>query len=248
MKAKLIAAAAAALLTSTIANAAEINLLASGAMREALLELMPQFEKASEHKIKVTWAGTLDINKRLNAGETFDLVIMAANGINAHVKTGALATGSQTDLVKSGIGVAVKAGAPRPDVSSGEAVKKALLAAKTVGYSTGPSGVYMQGLFQKMGIADQIKAKGKQTPTGVLVATIVASGDAELGFQQVSELVHEKGIDFIGPLPADIQHITVFSAAVPSKAAQPDAAKALEKFLTAPAQAPAIKKHGLDPA
>lgn len=247
MKAKLIVAAAGALLTSSVVDAAEINVLASNAIKEAYLELAPQFEKASGHTVKTTWAGTVDINRRMAAGETFDLVIMAGNSLDRLIKDGKIVAGSRVDLVKSGVGIAVKTGAPKPDVSSGDAVKKALLAAKSVGYSTGPSGVYLQGLFEKMGIADQVKAKARQTPPGTPVATVIRSGEAEIGFQQVSELIHEKGIDYIGPLPADIQTITVFSGGIHSGAKQPEAAKALVKFLTAPAAAPTIRKHGLEP-
>ena len=168
--------------------------------------------------------------------------------MDAFAKDGKIVAGSKVDLVKSSVGVAVKAGAPKPDLSSGDAVKKALLAAKSVGYSQGPSGVYMQSLFEKMGIADEIKAKAKVTPPGVPVATLVRSGEAEIGFQQVSELIHEVGIDYLGPIPADIQNITVFSSGVHAQSKEPTAAKALQKFLTAPAAAPVIKKHGLERA
>jgi molybdate transport system substrate-binding protein len=141
----------------------------------------------------------------------------------------------------------VRTGAPKPDISSGDALKKTLLSAKSIGLSTGPSGVYVAGLFQRMGIADEIKPKLKQVPPGVPVGTIIASGEAEIGFQQVSELIHVAGIDYIGPLPADVQHITVFSGGIHVGTKQPDAAKALVKFITAPAAVPVIKKHGLEP-
>ena len=245
MKAALIAAAA--LFVAGNASAAEVKVLASNAIKEAYLELAPQFEKASGHKVATTWAGTVDIQKRMAAGEVFDLVIMAGNALDVLIKDGKIATGSRVDLVKSGVGVAVKAGAPKPDIGSSDAVKKALLAAKSVGFSTGPSGVYLQSMFQKMGIADEVKAKAKQTPPGVPVATLIRSGEAEIGFQQVSELVHETGIAYIGPLPAEIQNITVFSGGIHSGANEADAAKALVKFITAPAAAPVIKKHGLEP-
>ncbi len=123
--------------------------------------------------------------------------------------------GSRIDLANSGVGMAVKAGAPRPDISSSEAVRKALLSATTVAYSTGTSGIYVQRLFDRLGIAEQMKAKSKQTTPGVRVAQYLASGEADLGFQQVSELVHETGIDFLGPLPADIQNVTIYSSGVP---------------------------------
>ncbi len=245
MKAALIAAAA--LFVAGNACAAEVKVLASNAIKEAYLELAPQFEKASGHKVVTTWAGTVDINKRMAAGEVFDLVIMAGNALDVLIKDGKIAAGSRVDLVKSGVGVAVKAGAPKPDIASSDAVKKALLDAKSVGMSTGPSGVYLQSMFVKLGIADQAKAKTRQTAPGVPVASLIRSGDAEIGFQQVSELIHESGISYIGPLPADIQSITVFSGGIHSGAKQADAAKALVKFITAPAAVPVIKKHGLEP-
>jgi molybdate transport system substrate-binding protein len=247
MKIAVIAIGAASLLLSQAASAAEIKVLASGAIKEAYLELIPQFEKASEHKVATTWAGTVDIKKRMAAGEVYDLVIVASPELDAFIREGKMVAGSRADLVRSGVGVAVRAGAPKPDIGSADALKKALLAAKSIGYSTGPSGVYLASLFERMGIADQVKPKLKQTQPGVLVGSIIASGEAEIGFQQVSELIHVPGIDFIGPLPADVQKITVFSAGIHSGAKEPEAAKALVKFLTAPAAVPVFKKHGLEP-
>jgi molybdate transport system substrate-binding protein len=141
----------------------------------------------------------------------------------------------------------VKSGARKPDISSGEAVKRAVLAARGIAYSTGPSGIYLMGLFQRMGIAESIQSKVKQVQ-GEPAGGVVARGEAEIAFQQVSELLPVPGTDFVGPLPADIQQITVFSAGLHVKATQPDAAKALVKFLTAPAAAPAIRKKGMEPA
>jgi molybdate transport system substrate-binding protein len=245
-KMNLVAAAACGLLLSGMAEAAEIKLLASGAVKEATLELIPQFEKVSGDKVAVTWVGTVDIKKKIAAGEIFDLVIVAAPEIDAFAKDGKITAGTKVDLVRSSVGVAVKAGAPKPDVSSADAVKKALLAAKSVGYSQGPSGVYLVSLFEKMGIAAEIKAKAKVTTPGVPVATLIRSGEAEIGFQQVSELIHEAGIDFLGPIPAEIQSVTVFSSAVPAGSKEQIGARALQKFLAAPAATPTIKKHGLE--
>jgi molybdate transport system substrate-binding protein len=239
--------AAGVLLFAGAATAAEIKVLSSNAIKEAYLELVPGFERATEHKVATTWAGTVEIMKRMQAGETFDLIIMAGPSLDELVKLGKIVPGSRVDLVKSGVGVAVRAGAPKPDISSSDAVKKAVLAARSIGFTTGPSGVYLAGLFQRMGIADEIKPKLKQVPPGVPVGTIIASGEAEIGFQQVSELIHVAGIDYLGPLPADIQRITVFSGGIHTGAKQADAAKGLVKFLTAPAAVPVIKKHGLEP-
>jgi molybdate transport system substrate-binding protein len=247
MKAAFAVAAACGLWLAGAVEAAEIRVLSSNAAKEAYIELFPQFEKASGHKIVITWAGTNDIKKRIAAGEIYDLIVIASPEMDAFIKDGKVVAGSKADLVKSGVGVAVKAGAPKPDFSSAEALKKTLIAAKSVGYSQGPSGVYMVSLFDKMGIADQVKAKAKVVTPGVPVATVVRSGEAEIGFQQVSELIHEKGIDFLGPLPAEIQRITTFSGGIPTQAKEPAAAKALQSFLTAPERADDLKKHGLSP-
>ncbi len=247
MKSCLITAAASVVLFSTMANAAEIRVLSSNAIKEAYLELVPRFEKATEHKVATTWAPTVDIMRRMAAGETFDLVIMSAEGIDRLTKDGKLVSGSRVDLVKSGIGIAVRQGATKPDVSSSEAVKKALLAAKSIGYSTGPSGVYLGKLFERLGVADEIKQKVKVVTPGVPVGTMVASGEAEIGFQQISELLPVAGIAYLGPLPTDIQHTTVFAGALHTGATHTEAAKALVKFLTAPAAVPVIKAKGLEP-
>jgi molybdate transport system substrate-binding protein len=143
--------------------------------------------------------------------------------------------------------VAVRKGAPKPDISTVDALKKTLLAAKSIGYSTGPSGVYVLAMFQKLGIATEVTPKLKQTPTGVFVGSIVASGEVELGFQQVSELMHFPGLDYVGPLPAEVQLVTVFSSGIQTGAKEVDATKALVKFLTAPAAASAYTKRGLEP-
>lgn len=176
-----------------------------------------------------------------------DIVLIAAPNIDSLISEGRLVAGSRADVAKSGIGVAVRTGLPKPDISSGEAVKKAVLAAKSVAYSSGPSGFYLADLFKKMGIAEQIRDKVKQTPSGIQVGEVVARGEADLGFQQVSELLHVKGIDYLGPLPADIQHITVFSVGLHTAAAAPDAAKALVKFLIGSEAGPIIRKIGMEP-
>jgi molybdate transport system substrate-binding protein len=239
---------AASFLIAGSIDAAEIRVLSTQATEEAYRELVPQFEQASGHKVTTIFTGTLDANKRLAAGESYDLLIMSAPSIDEHVKAGKVAAGSRVDLAKSGVGVGVKAGAPKPDISTTEALKKTLLAARSIGYSTGPSGVYVIGLFQRMGIADEIKPKLKQTPTGVFVGSIIASGEAEIGFQQVSELSHFAGVDYIGPLPAEVQQFTTFSSGILAGAKEADAARQLVKFITAPAAGSAFKKRGMEPS
>ncbi len=230
----------------SMAQAGEITVMASAAFNEAYQVLVPAFEKASGHKVTTIHAPSVDMMTRLKGGETVDIVIMAAPAIDELITDGRIVPGSRADLAKSGVGVAVRAGAPKPDISSADALKRALLAAKSVAYSTGPSGVYLAGLFERMGIADELKPRIKQLK-GIPVGEVVARGDADIGFQQVSELLPIKGIDYIGSLPAEIQQITVFSAGLHAKAGNPDAAKALVKFLTAPEAAPIIRKTGMEP-
>jgi molybdate transport system substrate-binding protein len=223
-----------------------IDVLSSIATKEAYLKLVPLFERESGHTVNTTWAGTVDIMKRMAAGETHDLIIMSAPEMDELIRQGKVRPGSRVDIATSGIGVAVRAGAPRPDISSAEALKRTLLAAKTVGYTSGPSGVYMGQLIERMGIASEIKPKFRSVPSGGTIGTIVASGDCEIGFQQVSELVHIKGVDMIGPLPAEVQRVTVFSTGIHAGAKRPDAAKALVRFLTAAPAHAVIKAAGLE--
>jgi molybdate transport system substrate-binding protein len=248
MKTASIAAMAGALLLSVMANAAEIKVVSTQATQEAYLELVAQFEKTSGHKVTTVFTGTLNVQKRLADGEPYDLIIMAGPAIDDQIKLGKAAAGSRVDFAKSGTGLAVRKGAPKPDISSADALKKTLLKAKSIGYSTGPSGLYMLSVFEKLGIADQVKGKLKQTSSGVFVGTLIATGETEIGFQQISELVHFEGIDYVGPLPGELQRMTVFSTAIHAGARQAAAAKALVKFITAPPAAPVIRKHGLEPA
>ena len=241
-------AAIVGLLMRAEATAAEIKVLGSPASREAFDELIPAFESATGHKVVVTWSGTKNIKKQIAAGEVYDIVVVAKPELDEMVKEGRIVPTSVTDVVKSRVGAAVRAGHPKPDIGSADALKKTLLSVGSIGYSSGPSGDHMAELFKRMGIADQIKGKLKQTPPGVRVATVIVSGEVELGFQQVSELTHEPGIDYIGPLPDEAQKITVFSGGIHTKASDPQAASAFLKHVTSPAAVPVIRKHGLDPA
>jgi molybdate transport system substrate-binding protein len=246
MSARSIIAVAASLLLPSTAQAAEIKLLASSAIKFAYFELIPQFEATTGHKVTAAWSSTPDIQKRIAGGEAADLVILGSNGAQELIKQGKLA-GARVDFAKSGVGVAVRAGAPKPDISSADAVKKAVLAAKSVAYSAGASGIYLVGMFQKMGIAEEVKSKTATVKRGEPVGDVVARGDAEIGFQQVSELIPVKGIQYLGPLPAEIQNITVFAGGVHTGAKEADAAAALVKFLTAPGARATLEKHGLEP-
>jgi len=221
--------------------------LSTQATEDTYRELVPQFEKATGHKVATIFTGTLDAQKRLAAGENYDMIIMASPAIDAQIKAGKVVSGSRVDLAKSGVGAAVPKGAPKPDISTTEALKKTLLAAKSIGYSTGPSGVYMISLFEKLGLMDQVKPKLKQTPTGVFVGTIIANREVEVGFQQVSEVGNFPGVDYIGPLPADVQQMTVFSSGIVVDAKEAEPARTLVKFLTTPEAGAAFRKRGMEP-
>jgi molybdate transport system substrate-binding protein len=231
-------------MTTTGTGAAEIKVICSGAMRPALEELAPQFERASGHKLAISFAGTNVIRDRVQAGEAVDVIILAASAVDALLREGKLA--SKVDLVRSGVGVGVRAGAPRPDLSSAEAFKRTLLAAKSFSRSEGPSGVYIAALLERMGIAEAMKAK-TVVVRGRLVGDALVKGEADIGVQQVSELKSVPGVDVL-PVPAEIQHITVFAAGLSAAAKASDAVQALIEFLTSPAAAPVIKAKGLEPA
>jgi molybdate transport system substrate-binding protein len=247
MKSKLVIAVAVSLFVSGIASAAEIKVLASGATKEVIDEVLPAFEKTSGHKVTIAFTGTANIKKRIAAGEVYDLVIVGGPVIDAFIQQGKIAPGTRTDLMKSGVGVAVRAGASKPDIGSSEALKRTLLTAKSIGYSSGPSGDHVVNLIERMGIADQVKPKMKQVPSGSRIGTMIESGEAEIGFQQISELIHEKGIDYLGPLPLEAQKITVLSAGLHTGAKEPEAANALVRALTVPEAATVIKAHGMEP-
>jgi molybdate transport system substrate-binding protein len=235
-------------ITVSQAHADEIRVISSAAMKEAFLDLMPAFEKASGHKVTMVWAGGVDIVRRVREGELADAVVLARPAVEALIKDGKIAPDGRVDLARSGVGVAVRAGASRPDISSAEALKRTLLAAKSIGYSSGPSGAYISALLVRMGIAEQVKDRVFQTKPGNPVGNYVARGEVEIGFQQVGELMPIAGIDLLGPLPAEIQEITVFSIGMHNAAKAPAATRELMKFLTSPEVAPVLRRKGLDPA
>jgi molybdate transport system substrate-binding protein len=230
-----------------IANAAELRVIGSPGTREPYTLLLPGFEKATGNKVVTVWGGVNEVAKRVGEGETADVVMLPAPQIDGLIKQGKLIPETRVNVATSGVGVAIRAGAPKIDISSAEGIKKALIAAKTIAYSAGPSGVHIENLIKKWGLADQLKSKIVPPRPNVPIGVIVASGDADIGFQQVSELLPVKGIDYLGPLPPDIQEVTVFSAGVHKAATAPDAGRALLKFLTAPEAAPIIKKTGMEP-
>ena len=184
----------------------------------------------------------------MQAGEPFDVVVLASDAIDKLLAAGHLVAGSEVDLARSGVAVAVRAGAPRPEIGSEDALRRAVLAARTIGNSTGPSGVALATLFERWGIAERIRDRIVTPPPGVPVGALVARGEVELGFQQLSELIHVEGIDVLGPLPPAIQIVTTFSAAVGARARQPDAARALLAFMASPAATDAKRRQGMEPA
>jgi molybdate transport system substrate-binding protein len=234
-------------------SADEIKVVTSGGFTAAYLELVPQYESATHNKLSAEFGPSMGtahnaIPVRLERGEKIDVVIMAAPALQDLIKHGKVRADSRVDLIKSYIGMAVKAGAPKPDISTVDALKQTLLNAKSIAYSDSASGVYLSTeLFPKLGIADQIKNKSKKIEADP-VGGVVATGEFEIGFQQISELKPVKGIDIVGPLPAGAQQITVFAAGIPITATHPDAAKALIEWLASPAAYPAIRKSGVEPA
>ncbi|MDB5810460.1 MAG: transporter substrate-binding protein [Betaproteobacteria bacterium] len=225
----------------------EIQVMSSAAIKAAYLELVPQFERTSGHKVATRWIPGVDLLKRVKEGEASDLVIMQAKDIEELIAADRIVPGSRVDLATSAVGIAVKAGAPRPDISSADAVRRALLAAKAISFSTGPSGVYMLELFEKLGIANEMKAKSRQIK-GEPSGAAAARGETELAFQQVSELLPVPGIDLIGSLPAEIQRITTFCAGMQKSARELVAAREWLAFIKSPAAADAIRKSGMEPA
>jgi len=242
-----------ALLTFAVVLPPQIKVVTSGGFTAAFLELAPQYERTTHEKLVTQFGPSMGtthdaIPMRLQRGEEIDVVIMAAPALADLIKQGKIRAGSQVDLVRSYIAMAVKAGAPKPDISTVDALKHTLLAAKSIGYSDSASGVYLSTeLFQKLGIADQLKDKAKKIPA-TPVGEFVAKGEVEIGFQQMSELLPVKGIDIVGLLPPGAQQVTVFAAGIPTTSKHPDAAKALIRWLALPANYPAIKKTGLEPA
>jgi molybdate transport system substrate-binding protein len=232
-----------------MAHAAELKVLSTPAMSEVWHELAPKFE-ATGHKLTIVYAPSGAIAKRVTDGETADLLVSTPAGIDSLIKSGKVIDGTNTSLASSGMGVAVLKGAPKPDISTPDAFKRALLAAKAVAYtdpaSGGASGAHMAKVLERLGITNEVSAKAK-LGRGIPVATFVVKGEADIAIQQLPELMHVEGAEVVGPLPGDLQNITTFAAGIPSGSAQADAAKALVRFLQTPDSGAVIKKHGLDP-
>ena len=232
------------------AACAEIKVLTAGAFRQVLLAMLPQFERQSGHKVIVDNDTVGALTKRIEAGESFDLAVLTPGALDSLSRKGKLVPGSGRNLARVGIGVVVKEGAPKPDIGSVDAFKKALLAASSIAYidpaAGGSSGIYVAGLLERLGIAAEMKGKSRLISGGA-VAEHVARGEAELGIHQISEILPVKGITLVGPLPAEIQSYTIYAAGVGANAKEADAAKDLLKALTGPSVAEVLRSKGMDP-
>ena len=225
-----------------------IKVMTSLATKDFLAEYLVQYQADTGQALTYENAGGVEIARRARADEAFDVVVLASGVIDALQAEGKLISGSKVEVVKSSATVAVPAGAPWPDIGTEEALKRAILAAPSVCYSTGPSGVYLEKLFAQWGIADAIKAKLVIAPPGVPVGSLLAAGRAALGFQQLSELIHIAGIEVVGPLPPPIALITTFAAGISPTCKQIKEARKLLAAMAAPAATAAKRKHGLEPA
>ena len=232
--------------------AQEIHVMSSGGFTAPYQEMVPEFERRTQNKVLTAYGASMggapdSIPMRLERGEPADVVILASTALDALIEQGKVVRGSRVDLVRSEIGMAVRAGAPKPDISTVEALIRTLLEAKSIAYSASASGVYLSTkLFPRLGIAGQIKDKSRRV-VSERVGAVVARGDAEIGFKQVSELLPIEGLDYVGPLPDEAQEVTIFSAGVATGAKNPKGARDLIQFLASPAVVPAIRKVGLEP-
>lgn len=234
------------------ALAADIRVISSGGFTAAYQQLMPLYEQASQNKVITSYGASIgnapdSIPSRLARGETFDIVILADAGLETLVKEGKVTPGSRVDLARSVIGMSVRKGTPKPDISTVDALRQTLLNAKSIAYSASASGTYLSTeLFQRLGVADQVKDKARKI-FSERVGTVVARGDAEIGFQQVSELLPFKELDFVGPLPDEVQQTIFFSAGLMMGAREPEAARHLIRFLASPAAAFIVRGTGMEP-
>ena len=221
--------------------------IASIATRHLLDELVPLYRQRSSQRLEVVSTGGVDAVRRVEAGEALDFVILAADAIDRLVEAGAVVASSVVGVARSGVAIAVRAGSPVPDVATEDAVRRAVLGTSRIGYSTGPSGTHLMRLVEKWGIGSTVASRLVQAPPGGPVATLLARGEVQLGFQQTSELVHAPGIRVAGPLPAPIQRMTLFAAGA-CPAAPADGVGALLAFLSSPDVDAVRRRHGLEPA
>jgi molybdate transport system substrate-binding protein len=232
---------------SGMANAAEIHVWTARAIATVLAEVGPQFERASGRRLIVYSGLPADFEKRLKAGDPLDIMISGSSPVDRWIEEGKLVAATRTDIARSGIGVEVRAGARKPDISSVEAFKRALLDAKSIAYLRTGSGIYLQGLLERLDIAEAVRPRVTR-PESDIVSELVAKGDVELGMVVITQILTTPGVELVGPLPPEIQSYVVFAAGVSVNSKAPDAAAQLIKFLTGPAAIPVIKAQGMEPA
>ena len=222
--------------------------ISSMATRALLAELAAAYRAHAGVEVAIESVGGVDAARRVAAGEPFDVVVLAADAIDKLTTAGHVLAGSRAGVVRSDVAIAVRAGAPHPEVGSADALRRSLLAARTIGHSTGPSGTALLQLFERWGVAEALRTRVVQAPPGVPVGTLVARGEVAIGFQQRSELMHLDGIDVLGGMPPGTEIVTVFAGAVCAASTQPGAARSLLDFLVSPATAEAKRRHGMEPA
>jgi len=249
---RLAATGAALLLQVTIATAAEIKVFSTIGVKSVLEELIPKFEQTTGNKVNVTWSTAALLEKRVQAGEQADALVLVKNNVDNLLKDGKIASGTNAIFAKSIFAVAIKAGAAKPDISTPDAFKNSMLAAKAVSYSDpasgGASGVYIAKQFEKLGIAEQMKPKAKFPASGGFSGTLLANGEADIAIQSKPELLSVPGVEVVGPLPGDMAFTVVYAAGVQSGAPNGDAANALVKYLMSPEAQAVFKAKGFDPA
>jgi len=249
-KALLLAGAVGAVLCTNAVRAAELKLLTAGAFKSTVMALLPDYERASGNKVLLENDTVGGLMKRIEAGEKFDVVVMTPETVDKLAGEGKVISGSRTNLARVGVGVMVKTGAKKPDISTVEAFKKAVLEAKSISFidpaSGGSSGIYIEKLFERLGISDQVKPKEKLKQGGY-VADYVESGEAELGIHQISEILPHAGVTLVGPLPKEIQNYTVYAAGIGAGTQDSDAAKALIASLVGPSAQALFKSKGMEP-
>ena len=234
------------LLAGAPVQAAEITVLAGMGVVSGVRDLAPAFERMTGHKVVVRFEQTADLNQMINSGAPADIAALQPLQVDAFIKDGKMVAGTKTDFAQAGVGVAVKTGARRPDISTVEAFKAAMLNAKSIGYSQGGSGLISAKVMEKLGIAGQLKAKTKFID-GIPVAEVVAKGEVEIGLQQINVIIPVKGADYIGPLPKELQETVKFAAAVLTVSKQPEVAKAFLRFIASAEAAPLLRKSAMEP-
>ena len=225
-----------------------LHVLSSMATREVLRELALRYASVASKAVVTEAAGGIDVAKRVERSDELEIIVLAANVIERLIEQRKILAGSRVDLVRSGVAVAVPAGAPKPNIATEQAVRRAVQNAKAISYSTGPSGAHLERTFARWGILEEIRPRIAVPPPGVPVASLIADGTAELGFQQLSELMNVAGVEVVGPLPKALELVTTFSGAIAANCSRPDEARALLAFMASPAVGDVKRRHGLEPA